>query len=165
MTEIKQLTKDDVIIVNQLARDIWPEAFKDILSKEQIDYMLDWMYEVNTLQEQAVTGHLFYMITDDGIPKGFIGMEPNYPEIGTLRIHKLYVKPNDHNRGLGRELMNKAIEVAHELDLGSINLNVNRFNKAVDFYKKLDFTIVKEEDIKIGRGYLMEDYVMVKVLD
>jgi hypothetical protein len=43
-------------------------------------------------------------------------------------------------------------------------LNVNRFNKAVQFYQYLEFTIIKEENIDIGDGYLMEDYVMEQKL-
>lgn len=162
MIHIKQLSKDDIVIVHQLAKDIWPIAFRKILSPEQIKYMLDWMYDLNTLQEQAMTGHLFYLITLDGSPKGFIGLEPNYPEAGTLRIHKLYVDPLVHGQGLGKALLDKAVEIAQEIDATSINLNVNRFNDAVQFYQRYDFAIVKEEDIKIGKGYLMEDYVMVR---
>ncbi len=162
MLAISQLTKDDVIIVHQLAKTIWPEAFKDILKPDQIAYMLDWMYDVNTLTEQAQTGHLFYMITLDGIPKGFIGLEPNFPDVGTLRIHKLYVKESDHGKGLGKALLEKALEIGRELDVATINLNVNRFNKAVDFYTSQGFKIIKEETINIGKGYYMEDFVMVK---
>lgn len=161
MLAISQLTKDDVIIVHQLAKTIWPEAFKDILKPDQIEYMLDWMYDVNTLTEQAQTGHLFYMITLDGIPKGFIGLEPNFPDVGTLRIHKLYVKESDHGKGLGKALLEKALQIGRELDVATINLNVNRFNKAVDFYKSQGFEIIKEETINIGKGYYMEDFVMV----
>lgn len=164
MVEIKQLTKDEVVIVHHLAQDIWPVAFKEILSEDQIQYMLDWMYNVNTLTEQAQTGHIFYLVTHHGMPMGFIGLEPNYPEAGTLRIHKLYIKPESHGLGLGKALLNKSLEVANELDLATINLNVNRFNNAVDFYKHFGFQITKEEDIKIGKGYLMEDFVMVKTL-
>ena len=162
MLAISQLTKDDVIIVHQLAKTIWPEAFKDILKPDQIAYMLDWMYDVNTLTEQAQTGHLFYMITLDGIPKGFIGLEPNFPDVGTLRIHKLYVKESDHGKGLGKALLEKALEIGRELDVATINLNVNRFNKAVDFYTSQGFKIIKEETINIGKGNYMEDFVMVK---
>ena len=46
------------------------------------------------------------------------------------------------------------------MEFETINLNVNRFNKAVDFYKNKGFQIVKEETIDIGKGYLMEDFVM-----
>jgi ribosomal protein S18 acetylase RimI-like enzyme len=43
-------------------------------------------------------------------------------------------------------------------------LNVNRYNKARFFYEKLGFVIMKEEDIDIGSGYYMIDYVMEKKL-
>lgn len=161
MLNISQLTKDDIIIVHQLAKRIWPDAFKDILKPDQIEYMLDWMYDVNTLTEQVQIGHLFYMITLDGVPKGFVGIEPNYPDAGTLRIHKLYIESSSQGKGLGKALLEKAIEIGKELDVATINLNVNRFNAAVDFYKSQGFQIIKEENIDIGRGYLMEDYVMV----
>lgn len=164
MFKISQLTKDDIIIVHQLAHRIWPRAFKDLLTPGQIDYMLEWMYNVNTLTEQVQTGHLFYMITLDGAPKGFIGLEPNFPDVGTLRIHKLYTDPSDHGKGLGKALLQQAIDVANELDVATINLNVNRFNDAVGFYQSQGFEIIKEEDISIGRGYYMEDYVMVKAI-
>ena len=41
-----------------------------------------------------------------------------------------------------------------------LELNVNRHNKAINFYKKLGFIITMEEDIDIGNGYYMNDYVM-----
>ena len=164
MLVISQLTKDDIIIVHQLAKTIWPDAFKDILKPDQIEYMLDWMYNVNTLTEQVQTGHLYYMITLDGVPKGFVGLEPNFPDVGTLRIHKLYVETSDHGKGLGKALLEKAIDIGKELDVATINLNVNRFNAAVDFYKSQGFQIIKEENINIGKGYYMEDYVMVREL-
>lgn len=163
MLNISQLTKDDIIIVHQLAKRIWPVAFKDILKPDQIAYMLDWMYDVNTLTEQVQTGHLFYLITLDGVPKGFMGLEPNFPDAGTLRIHKLYVESSDHGKGLGKALLEKAIDIGKQLDVATINLNVNRFNKAVEFYKSQGFQIIKEENIDIGRGYLMEDYVMILI--
>lgn len=160
MIETVQLTKDDVFLVNQLAHDIWPHAFREILSKDQIDYMLDWMYNVNTLQEQAQTGHLFYIVKEHGIAKGFVGLEPNYPDVGKLRIHKLYMLPECQGKGMGRVLLNKAIDVAFDLDLTSLHLNVNRFNDAVEFYKHCGFSVIGEEDIDIGKDYLMEDFIM-----
>ncbi len=45
-----------------------------------------------------------------------------------------------------------------------VELNVNRQNKAVDFYKNIGFKIIKEVDIPIGEGYFMNDYVMQKEL-
>ena len=160
MIEIVQLTKDDVLIVNQLAHDIWPHTFKDILTKDQIDYMLDWMYNVQTLEEQIQTGHLYYLLKEHGVAKGFIGLEPNYPDIDILRIHKLYVLPGSQGSGFGRELLTKAMDVAFDLDLHTLHLNVNRFNESVDFYKHTGFKVIGEVNNDIGKGYLMEDFIM-----
>jgi ribosomal protein S18 acetylase RimI-like enzyme len=160
MVEINQLGTEDVFIVNHLAKEIWPSTFKEILTPEQITYMLDWMYDINTLQEQVQTGHLYYLIKSEGIALGFMGLEPNFPDAGFLRMHKIYVHPEAQGKGLGRALVNHAIDISFDLDLTSIHLNVNRFNKAVDFYKNLGFKVIGEEDIDIGKGFLMEDFIM-----
>jgi len=41
---------------------------------------------------------------------------------------------------------------------------VNRQNNAKNFYEKLGFVVIKEEDIDIGNGYFMNDYVMEMML-
>ena len=160
MIEVKQIHSEEIFIVNDLAHRIWPETFKGILSKEQITYMLDWMYDVNTLQDQVKTGILYYLLIENGQAIGFMGLEPNYPDSDYLRIHKIYLLPEKQGKGYGRELFNQAMNVAFDLDCHTLHLNVNRFNNAVEFYKAVGFKIIKEEDINIGKGFLMEDYVM-----
>ena len=160
MVEVKQIHSEEIFIVSQLAHEIWPESYKDILSKDQIDYMLDWMYNVQTLQEQVQTGQIFYLMTEDGRPVGFMGLEPNSPDADMLRIHKIYLLPEKQGKGFGRSLINQAMDVAFDLSCKSLHLNVNRFNKSVDFYKNLGFEVIGEEDIDIGIDYLMEDFVM-----
>lgn len=160
MTKIEQLNKDTIDVVHHLAHDIWPHTFNDILSKDQITYMLDWMYDLGTLRDQVQVGHLYYVLKEYNTPVGFIGLEPNYPDAGHLRVHKLYVLPDTQGKGFGRQLMNQAIDVAFDLDLESIHLNVNKFNKSVEFYKHVGFDVIGEEDIDIGKGYLMEDFIM-----
>jgi ribosomal protein S18 acetylase RimI-like enzyme len=46
----------------------------------------------------------------------------------------------------------------------ALQLQVNRFNKAKEFYEKLGFTVIKTADFDIGNGYFMNDYVMEKKL-
>ena len=60
--------------------------------------------------------------------------------------------------------MEKGEQLAKENNSSYFILNVNRYNKATDFYIKLGFEISYEEDIDIGNGFLMEDYVMKKRL-
>lgn len=158
--QIKKLTTEELVIVQEVAHKTWPNTFRNILSNAQIDYMLEWMYNRDTLIRQAKSGHEFYVFENKGVVLGFCGIEPFHPDPDSLKIHKLYVLPESQGLGVGKQLIEKSKEVALKNGLKSVVLNVNRFNNAVDFYKHLDFIIVKEEDIEIGNGYLMEDYVM-----
>ena len=54
----------------------------------------------------------------------------------------------------------KILTIAKESQSEIISLNVNKFNKAFSFYKKIGFELVAEENLAIGKGYLMEDYKM-----
>lgn len=157
---IRSIGIDEVQIVNDLAYRIWPHTFKEILSEEQISYMLKWMYDPEKLSSQIIEGHEFYIISDEKEPLGFLGIELHNPTTDSLKIHKIYVLPNIQGRGLGKKLIEKAIDRAKENGIRKVVLNVNRFNKAVGFYNKLGFQITKQEDIDIGNGFLMEDYVM-----
>ena len=89
-----------------------------------------------------------------------MGIEERFPVQNQLKIHKLYVLPDIQGLGVGRKFLVLAEKIAREKGLNEITLNVNRFNKAVGFYQRMGFKIEKEEDIEIGNGYLMEDYVM-----
>ena len=50
--ELQKLEKIDVLRVQQIAKLTWPDTFKEILSASQIEYMLDWMYNIETLKQQ-----------------------------------------------------------------------------------------------------------------
>jgi GNAT superfamily N-acetyltransferase len=155
----EKINKDQVVRIKQLAYKTWPDTFKEILSLEQIQYMLNWMYNEEKLAEQISNGHEFYIIHDEQ-DLGFIGVEFDHPERGIMKIHKLYVLPDQQGKALGYQLFNFVKQRAIEKGISRIQLNVNRFNKAVAFYDRVGFKIIKEEDIDIGEGYLMEDYVM-----
>ncbi|MGJ8661347.1 MAG: GNAT family N-acetyltransferase [Bacteroidota bacterium] len=155
--------KDEMQDLSNLAREIWPITFKEILTVEQIDYMLNWMYNPETLSEQSDNGHEFYFLKHEKTKIGFVGIQNNYPEIGLLRIHKIYLKPTFHGKGLGKFMLEKIEERARMNDLRGLHLNVNRYNSVYNFYTYLGFDTLKKEDIDIGNGYLMEDYVMQKL--
>jgi GNAT superfamily N-acetyltransferase len=157
---IREISVDEVGLINSLAHQIWPDTFREILSPEQINYMLNWMYATEKLADQIEAGHHFFVIEDDSAALGFMGIEPAFPIADCLRIHKIYVLPSQQGKGIGKRLIAHAIQVARELKLSKLHLNVNRYNKAVDFYCHLGFTITGEEDIDIGSAYLMEDYIM-----
>lgn len=157
MYEIRLLEKGELQIVHELAHAIWPSTFKEILSPEQITYMLNWMYRLEKLESQLDEGHQFFILEEEGNPLGFMGIEQISREL--VKVHKVYILPNQQGKGLGKKMFQFLENLFPEANL---TLNVNRFNKATQFYMQLGFKISKEENIDIGNGYLMEDYVLVK---
>ncbi|ETN94042.1 GNAT family N-acetyltransferase [Zhouia amylolytica] len=151
-------------IVRALALETWPATFKDILSPEQIDYMLDWMYSAASLKDQYKGGIKFILAEENDDYFGFAAYEFNYKNEAKTKIHKIYIHPKSQGKGVGRILINFIAEEAKKHRNNTLTLNVNRYNKATGFYEKLGFKTMYSEDIDIGNGYLMEDFVMDKGL-
>lgn len=164
MITIRQAGVNDIDTIHQLAHGIWPDAYKDILSIEQLDYMLDMMYSHEALQYQIINqNHEFLLAVDDSRPVGFASMQPKYKISESIyRLNKLYVLPAEQRKGIGQLLLAHIISIIKPKATAILELNVNRNNKAVSFYEGQGFKIIKEEDISIGKGYYMNDYVMQK---
>lgn len=159
MNLIKANSKHIPIIID-LTKKIWPVAYGEILSKAQLDYMIDKFYSETALRELMQKGHIFYLAQDDnGKEVGFVSYEIN-SEPSKAKIHKIYVLPETQGTGLGRQFFELVKEKAIENHQSAIFLNVNKYNNAIHFYTKLGFTKVKDEVIDIGNGYVMDDYVM-----
>jgi ribosomal protein S18 acetylase RimI-like enzyme len=73
------------------------------------------------------------------------------------------VLPSCQGKGLGRILFNRALEHVKTESHGRkarVELNVNRSNKAVSFYRHLGMTVLRQGDFHIGNGFYMNDYIM-----
>ena len=44
MFTIRKARIDDCGLINQMAGEVFPATYQEILSPEQLDYMMDWMY-------------------------------------------------------------------------------------------------------------------------
>ena len=158
--KLTALKIEQLPIVIDLTKKIWPVAYGEILSKAQLDYMIDKFYNETALRELIQKGHVFYLAQDDnGKDVGFVSYEIN-SEPNKTKIHKIYVLPETQGTGLGRQFFELVKDKAIENNQNAIFLNVNKYNNAIHFYTKLGFTKVKDEVINIGNGYVMDDYVM-----
>lgn len=162
--EIRKAGLDDFKIINDLALKTWYDTYTTILSPEQLEYMLKEMYSLKAFTEQiAVKGHHFLLLSENDRYLGFASYELNYTS-GTTKLHKLYVLPETQGKGAGRLLITTIESLAKNNGNDKVSLNVNRYNDAVKFYLKNGFEKAGEEDINIGNGYLMEDFIMEKGL-
>ncbi|MDQ3291253.1 MAG: GNAT family N-acetyltransferase [Bacteroidota bacterium] len=155
------LNPNDIPAIATLAEQIWAPTYQHILSKEQLNYMFQEIYNPEALQKQMERGQQFLLLYHDQTPAGFAsytGLANN-----TFKLNKLYVSPNFHGLGLGRLLIGAVEEAVKEVGGTTLLLNVNRNNPAKAFYEKCGYTVAYEEDIPIG-PYFMNDFVMQKSL-
>jgi GNAT superfamily N-acetyltransferase len=164
MIVLRKGKEQDIESIQDLANRTWYVTYGDYLSVEQIEYMLDKMYNKGELLSQFKDGYVFLMAGADGIDLGFACFSVLDSASGIYKLHKLYVLPETHGKGVGKLLMNEVVNLAKRAGATRLQLNVNRNNKASDFYTKAGFIIKETIDLDIGNGFLMNDYVMEKTL-
>lgn len=164
--EIKEATTIDIAAIKQMAETVFRKTYKPILSWEQIEYMIEWMYSTESLERQFEEGHVFFIAFSEETPCGYVSIQKEtaeYDDVNVYHLHKLYVMPHMQGNGVGKQLFNRACSHAKKnASVASIRieLNVNRNNKAVEFYKRIGMNIVNEGNFPIGNGYYMNDYIM-----
>lgn len=157
---IQKAQLQDLPIIQQIANETWRPTYGSILTEEQTLFMLEMMYSTASLTKQFESNH-FYIFTDNEKPVGFSGIE----KIGKMiKLHKIYFLPETQGKGFGKIMIAEIVKIAQAENCEFIELNVNRNNKARNFYEKLGFEVFKEVDVNIGNDFWMNDYVMRKTV-
>ena len=159
---IRQATPDDIPTIRAIALEAWPAAyFPEILSAEQLAYMLVLLYSERVLCDAMTKKNQhFFLLEDAGAAIGFASCTPHYARSKVTHLNKLYVRPAVKGHGAGKALLLHVLGFSAEQGDKVIELNVNKRNEAIGFYEHMGFRILREEVIDIGSGYVMDDYVM-----
>jgi len=152
----------DRAFIRSVSERTWPSTYGHIISQEQINFMLDWMYSDASLEKQMNTGCEFYIASkqNDHGDIDAVGFCSVSPEEGAHKLNKLYVLPAAQGTGAGKALLNRSIEVAKAAGSTSLFLQVNKQNTAYSFYLKKGFIKELEFKFDIGNGFYMDDFVM-----
>lgn len=159
MLYVTKATAADIPLIRQLTFAIWPQTYSSIISKEQIDYMLEQMYNSVTLQKQMEEdGCTFIILYDDEEAVAFASYNETEPQL--WKLNKIYILQSQQGKGTGKFIINYIVDEIKAKQAKALQLQVNRDNKAKYFYENLGFKIIKTADFDIGNGYFMNDYVM-----
>jgi len=164
MYSIRQATTADVSTIIDIAEKTWWATYSSILENEQISFMLGEIYSFDKIHSQIENNiQTYILLEEDGRPVAFAGYSPRDENPEIYKLHKLYCLPETQGKGYGKILINDVAQRTLDAGKHTLDLNVNRHNKAKSFYEKMGFSIAHEEDIPIGQ-YWMNDYVMRKEL-
>jgi GNAT superfamily N-acetyltransferase len=157
---IRTIGSSELHLVTELSAQIWPIAYKEIITQEQIKYMLNTMYSQQALEQNLIDGHSFLVAERDGNPVGYAGYQVNFPRLDFSKLHKLYVLPEIQHSGVGGELFNAVVTASKNEHCKHLILQVNKINPALQFYHKKGMYIHEEAVFDIGNGFVMDDYIM-----
>ncbi|MBI5772720.1 MAG: GNAT family N-acetyltransferase [Verrucomicrobia bacterium] len=162
---IRPATEEDLPAIVRLAGVIWRAHYPGIISPTQIEFMLARMYALDTLREEIHAKSIRYeclFVGEESV--GFASYGPA-EKPGVFKLHKLYLLPACHGRGLGSRLLRHCEDAARTLGARRLILSVNKRNtKAIAAYQRNGYTVAESVCVDIGGGFVMDDFVMTKEL-
>ncbi len=160
MISIRKASANDIPQIRALAEVVFPATYVPLLPEGQVPFMMEWMYSDESLQRHMAEGHTYYIAYADNKPCGYLSVERQ----GEQRFHlqKIYVLPDYQGQGIGERLFQQAVmHIQQEGTLpATMELNVNRENRAVGFYLRMGMHRARTVDVAIGNGFYMNDYIM-----
>lgn len=161
MFTIKKATTADCALIRELAEQIFPVTYRDILTPEQNDYMMEWMYSPDNIRKQMEEeGHVYHLAYDGEEAVGYVSVRQQEEDV--FHLQKIYVLPRCQGAHCGSFLFRQAIKYIKEVHPAPclMELNVNRNNPALHFYERMGMRKLREGDFPIGNGYYMNDFIM-----
>lgn len=156
------VTTNHIDSVSRLAGEIWPLVYSGMISGEQIDYMLNWMYDPARIRDEMAEGIAYHFLDLESEHIGFMSFGPPVRG-GWVFVHKLYLHPDYHRRGFGKAALDEIEKIVRSSGGIGLELRVNRNNeRAFPLYRKAGFELIGEECKDIGAGFVMDDFIFRK---
>ncbi|MCM3409806.1 GNAT family N-acetyltransferase [Metabacillus litoralis] len=167
---IKKCTLEDLRTLKEISYETFNETFKHQNTPENMNAYLEKAFNFKQLEKELATisSHFFFIYFNHDVA-GYLKINTNdaqSEEIGdhSLEIERIYIKRKFQKHGLGKYLLNQALEIAVELNKQNIWLGVWEKNEnAIGFYKKMGFVITGSHSFYMGDEEQM-DLIMTKTL-
>ena len=160
---MRAATVDDIPLLRGLAERIWNVAYVDIISQEQIEYMLGLMYGAPQIALEINGGVAWELAIADEQPVGFFSI--SFKETPRAKLQRLYLLPERQGAGLGQAMLARAHALAASRGATEIYLQVNKQNaRAIRAYERAGYVVERSAVFDIGRGYVMDDFIMQRSL-
>ena len=154
---------EDIPTLRALADRIWRASYAAMISREQMAYMLEWMYAAETIRREVSEGVFWEIVRLEGEDAGYLSV--TFGADGSAKLHKLYLLPELQGKGHGQAMLAHIFAVASERGMREVRLQVNKGNvRAQRAYERYGFGHIEEAVFDIGGGYVMDDYIMARAV-
>ncbi len=169
-TELIRCQIEDVETLLNLAAHTYSDTFAAMNTPETMAaYLAEAFTREKFLDELSHPHSQFYFLLADGNLAGYLKLNDTEAQTDlqdplALEIERIYVHRDFQGQGLGRVLIEFAVQKAREMGKISVWLGVWQKNlSAIAFYQKMGFKIVGEHSFRMGEE-LQADWVMKKTL-
>ncbi|RKL68112.1 GNAT family N-acetyltransferase [Salipaludibacillus neizhouensis] len=168
--EIKKGNIEYLQVLQEIGIETFNDTFKDQNSPENMKAYIEKAFNLKQLEKELskVSSEFFFVYVNNEVV-GYLKVNTNdaqSEEMGeeTLEIERIYIKNNFQKHGLGKYLLNKAMEIAMERHKKKIWLGVWEKNEnAIAFYKKMGFVQTGTHSFYMGDEE-QTDSIMTKTL-
>jgi diamine N-acetyltransferase len=168
--KLKQCNLGDLHRIQDISYETFNETFKDQNSPENMNAYLEKAFNLDQLEKElsTISSQFFFVYFHDEVA-GYLKVNINDAQTekmgsDSLEIERIYIKNKFQKHGLGKVLLNKAIEVAEERNKNKIWLGVWEKNEnAIAFYKKMGFVQTGAHAFYMG-DEKQTDFIMTKIL-
>ena len=167
---IKKCTFEDLHTLQEISYETFDETFKHQNSPENMNTYLERAFNLTQLEKELsnISSQFFFVYHNNEVA-GYLKVNVDEAQSEkmdgeSLEIERIYVKNKFQKLGLGKLLLNKAIEIAMERDKKKIWLGVWEKNEnAIVFYKNMGFVQTSSHSFYMGDEEQI-DLIMTKTL-
>ena len=156
-------TPTDIPLIRELAGRIWRTCYPGMITPDQIEYMLGWMYSEEMIASELSRGVLWEVALLDDAPGGYLAL--TFHGTSAAELNKLYLLPDLHGQGLGQAMIARAVMHVAARGGAELRLRVNKGNaRALRSYARAGFQIVESLTAEIGGGFVMDDFILSRAV-
>ncbi|MDM5329052.1 GNAT family N-acetyltransferase [Neobacillus sp. CF12] len=165
---IKKCNLEDLPTLQEISYETFNETFKDQNSPETMNAYLERAFNLKQLEKELsnIYSQFFFVYFNNEVA-GYLKVNINDAQSEemddeSLEIERIYIKSKFQKHGLGKYLLNKAMEIAMERNKKKIWLGVWEKNEnAIAFYKKMEFVQTGAHSFYMGDEEQI-DFIMTK---
>lgn len=167
---MKKCTALDVQTLQEISIETFNDTFKEHNKPENMKAYLEKAYNRKQLEKELINEctQFFFVYLKDELA-GYLKVNTNDAQseaMGneSLEVERIYVRKKFHKHGIGKYLIQTAIEMAKEMNKSRVWLGVWENNKnAIGFYTKMGFVQDGAHSFFMGDEE-QTDFIMVKSL-
>ena len=149
---------EELKTMTDLAAQIWQEYFTPIIGADQVNYMIEKFQSYDAVTKQLQDGYEYFSLFYCDSLVGYMGVQAGEH---SLFLSKLYIQDTARGHGIARAAFDYLVTLCNERGLSTIWLTCNRYNThTLEVYDHLGFVITEEKVADIGKGFVMDDYIL-----